>query len=436
MANFDRSKFKATSLSILKEQEKRVEEVLDLKGDRSRAKYLNLTKGINKIRIYPAHPNTSSYIYPKVVSWVTLVVDKRNEKGEVIKDKYGNPIKEEKRKPIFNSRIHGGTPKDIIEEYLKFCEERFTNEFPGDKNMVTSKMAPLVDWKRGIRPITSWVFYGKRYGEKEEFGLFEVTEGVKRQMNKLSITESSDEPISVDPFSDPDEGKALLLEFDPEAQKQGRYTANIEWRGNYALSEEELENFLEFEPLEKLLVNSYKVSDFKRSLEGLQRVDSELNINNFAEEKWLDICEEIASYYPEEEEGEEEGGEDRAELEDGEEKIEKEETLEELVEEKLEETEEEKDTLDLMNREELKKFIKENSLDIKIYTSYSDEHIRGMIRENLQLQSVSKEEKKSKPETTTVSPTPIVSPKEKVNPTPSKDLPSISELRNRLNKNK
>lgn len=291
---FNRNQFKATQASALKEQEQSVNDMLYQKN----RKYLRIEDGTNKIRFFPAHPGTSNFIYPKVVSWIPILVEKKDDKGNV--------IKEIMKKPIFNSRVHGKTKKDLVEEYLKFVTLRITEEIQ-DETERNKKLFPVNNFKGkyNLTNRSSWVAYVKKVNgdNSSDFGLIELTVGIKSQMNTIANINDEDAPIAVDPFSHPDNGKQLKIYKNPKAEdKKKIYTCTLLWQPEYdsPLSDKELEEFMKFDSLESLFVNSFKRSDFEKQLEGLQIIDQECNFNIFSDDAWLDIVEEINGYYPEE----------------------------------------------------------------------------------------------------------------------------------------
>ena len=65
----DRSKFKATSVATMQQQEKAVSKMVR-QNDSERTEYLHLDEGTNKVRIFPAHPDSKSFIYPYGRWWL------------------------------------------------------------------------------------------------------------------------------------------------------------------------------------------------------------------------------------------------------------------------------------------------------------------------------------------------------------------------------
>lgn len=305
MSTFDRSKFKATNLSTLKEQDTQVEE-MGLKNDfgkNNRPDYLKIPEGTSKWRIFPAQEAERPFLYMKVVSWLPQEVYVNKEGKEV-----RNPKPEDtqflklvnKRKPIFNGRVHGSYEKDLVEEYIKFFKNLVFEEL--DVNSAKEKMKVLQNFQTGIMPKIAWVCYAQKLNKDgtKDFGRLEMSPSLKDYLSKISNTEDPDQPIQTDPFTDPDEGKAVLITFNKEAEPAKKYSAAIEFRGNYSLTDAELVKLDDFDKLWEVVGDSiYKRGDFDRTLVGLEMFDTENKLGVFQYDTWLDICEEISNMIPE-----------------------------------------------------------------------------------------------------------------------------------------
>jgi len=341
----DRSKFKSTPVATMQQQEKAVNKQIRDNGDRT--EYLNLEEGVNKVRIFPAHPESKSFIYPYGRWWLPR---------EVTYEKNNETVTEIKRRPIYNAKIHGGAQKDVVEEYVKFTTKLLADETL-DEVELKEKIEKLTHWKTGLRLKPEWVFYCHKYvnGQKQ-FGLMTVSNGVKNKLNELAITEDEpDAPIATDPFTDVDEGKAILITYKPkEKQAKDVYKATLEFRGNYALTDDELAMFEKLESLEKLFAGVYRRRDFDLAVAGLRMFDSENEFNTFDHDEWIAIVEELQKQWPEDE-------------------------SDETFEKQLPAAKT-GDEYDAMDREALKKFIKKNNLAITVKSAMKDNDIREMIR--------------------------------------------------------
>lgn len=389
---FDRSKFKATDVSTLKQQEAQ-NKAPRANNQEGRVSFHTIPEGQSKWRIMPAHPDCKSFMAAKQVHWLPQ---------EITYEKDGKEITEIKRRPLFNSRTHAGTSKDIIEEYISFVTKQVYDETQ-DPEERKNKLFNLTNWKVGVRGRTTWIVYAQKIeGNAKTLGRLELPGLVKDKMNELAITEDqSDDVIQTDPFTDPDTGKAILITYD-KSQKEPvkKYATNLEWRGNYALSDAELEELMEADSLEKIYKNSYKRKDFERALNGLRIFDEENGYNAFAHDEWLDICELIDKMYPEEDEEEETPKVEQKAAPTKQPAAFPEEEEEEEEDDQHEDTstagdlpwEDEFDTLD---RDGLKAYIKENSLSIRVLKKYSDDDLRGLIRDEINGSSEEEEEEET-----------------------------------------
>lgn len=379
---FDRSKFKATQVATLKEQEAANKTANNNSDNDGRVPFHKIEEGTSKWRIMPAHPDSKSFMQPKQVHWLPQ---------EVTYTKDGKEITEIKRRPIFNSRTHAGTSKDIIEEYINFVTKMVYEEVQ-DQDERKKRLFNLTDWKVGVRGRTTWIVYAQKIeGKAKTLGRLELPGLIKDKMNELAITEDqSDAVIQTDPFTDPDTGKAILITYDKTQKEPAKkYAATLEWRGDYKLTDGELEELMGADSLESIYKNSYKRKDFERALDGLRIFDEENGYNAFGHDDWLDICEHMDKMYPEEEEGTEKAPKTSKAPQS---------TAKGVEDVDYEEEEEDaahtpdtsskgdlpwEDQLDTLNREALKTFIKDKGLSIKVLQKYTDDDLRDLIREEM-----------------------------------------------------
>jgi hypothetical protein len=395
---FDRSKFKATEVATLKQQESENQTPRGGADNDGRVSFHKIPEGQSKWRIMPAHPDAKSFMYPKQVSWLPQ---------EVTYTKDGKEITEIQRRPLFNSRTHGGTPKDIIEEYIKFVEKIVYDECQDPEERKT-RLFNLTNWKVGVRGRITWIVYAlKIEGNTKTLGRLELPGMVKDTMNTLAITEDqSNDVIQTDPFSDPDLGKAIIIVYNKaEKDPSKKYTATLEWRGDYTLTDQELEDLIAADSLETIYQNCYKRKDFEKALNGLRIFDEENGYHAFAHDEWLDICTVIDAYYPEDaEEDEDEAPTKAAPAKAAPVKVAKAAPAKKVAEPIVEEYEEEEDMsspvatapvvvdklpweddFDNMDRAALKAFIMENELDIQVLPKYSDDEVRDFIRQEMEI---------------------------------------------------
>jgi len=383
---FDRSKFKATQVSALKEQEKAAKDSRNNGNSDGRVQFHKIEEGQSKWRIMPAHPDSKTFMQPKQVHWLPQ---------EVTYQRDGKDVTEIKRRPIFNSRTHAGTSKDIVEEYLRFVTKMVYDEIQ-DPEERKKRLYNLTHWSCGVRGRTTWIVYAQKIeGNAKTLGRLELPGLVKDKMNELAITEDqSNDVIQTDPFTDPDSGKAILITYD-KSQKEPvkKYATTLEWRGDYALTDQDLEELLSADSLETIYNDSYRRKDFERALEGLRIFDEDNKYNAFGHDEWLDVCEHIDGFYVDEEsdadavdtakpsEAQPPLNSDSKELAEKE----AEQGTNQPFEEELFPKQNDKlpwdDEFEDMDRDALKAHIKANKLGIRVLQKYSDDDLRGLIRE-------------------------------------------------------
>ena len=369
-----RSQFKATTIKSLKRTIDKDDAMVGVQSN----DYLNLEDGKTlKIRIFPSHPGHEQFYISRKCYWLSFV----NSEGET------------KRGTVLDSIAHGGTKMDIIQEYIKFAKKRYQNDAEKMEALLGTSMN-----SNSLTPQYSWMCYADivRDGEELRAKLWEFKKMVRDALNKLAFNEDEDEPIEVDPFTDPDEGLPVMVKYlkNPNKKKGENY-----YEVNFAkkpvarpLSDSELEYFANLKPLSEIL--SYTIKDFDRALEGLQVFDEENNFELFSDDDWLEIVEKVKSQYDVDSEEEEEKPKKKTVVKQ-----------KPVVEEEEEETEEKTDEEDVdedsddeyadMDRKELKEVIKENGLDITVKKSMSDDDIREAIREAMKKTNDSADEEDS-----------------------------------------
>ena len=307
---FDRSKFKATKLDVIKEQEKEQEKLKPHFGNDGGPGFHKLDEdGDYKMRVYPFHPDGGgeSFNEVKMVSFLPIRQLKRGKDGKEIKGQY-----EVKRKPIFNSKVHGGLDKDLVEEYMQYVKKHILPIHADDETR-QKEIWNAVTGRDGVKPQETWPAWADMHKDgKIVFALWEIKKSIKSQMVELAATMATDDDISSpDPYSDVEDGICVIVTRDSVAGKEdaskwykARLDTKIVDKFNTQLiptplSDEQLEEFLKADSLHKKFRNAFTAKDFDLQLKGLQRLDEENKINAFADDAWLDICEELSSLVPE-----------------------------------------------------------------------------------------------------------------------------------------
>lgn len=367
-----RSQLKATSI---KQLQKQVDAENEMVGTGSSTEYLNLEDGKTiKIRIFPAHPGQEEFYVAKKCYWLTFNTDDGDTR----------------RGTVLDSKVHGGTKWDVVEEYVKWAKKHIGND--------AEKLEALVGngpKSNSLNPQYSWLCYADRVNGDNQLKakLWEFKKMVRDAMNKLAFSEDEDEVIEVDPFTDPDEGLPINVTYrkNPNKKKGENYyeVAFPKKVSARPLTDEEIEYFMTLKPLSEVIYK-YGMRDFERALEGLQNFDEDNEIGLFDDDDWLEHLEEIKAQYDADEEEEkpkksskkvvkkEESAPKKAVVEDEDE--DEEEDDDDTSEEEDDAEDTEGDEFDFMDRSELKKYISKNGLEISVKKSMSDDDLRKAIR--------------------------------------------------------
>lgn len=370
---FDRSKFQAPKLEVNRRASEEVDKTMKVNNS-TRGDYLTIEEGINLFRLFPPHNLNEPSFQPKVVYWLECRVPKVDSNGDTIEGQH-----EWKRRPIFDSRVHGDTKKDIVDEYIKFTRDQI---FANYETETAKKMMAAINgwrgrdgkWNPGILPSTSFVAYATK-GDISiaNLGRLELYQADKEQLEKLNIDDVSGEVLSTDIWSGPDDGLQFTLTL--KKDDKGRWIRLIakkqfspkskdvakEWDSfvqSQVIPDDVLEHWSKMEPLSSQFKGVYRRGDFERALEGLQKFDEEKGLNTFQNDEFLKIVAELDAYYPEDDDT-------GNHLED----------FENQTPANIDFSE--------MSREELKKINKEHKLGIRVVASMSTETLASMIEQKL-----------------------------------------------------
>jgi len=395
MAKFRRDQFKATKVDVLKEQQEEVESKIRT-GNSDRAKVLELKKdgSKNKLRIFPKHPGTRMWAYPRSVHFLKVAYT----------DKDGNPVKDDNgnqkigKKPIFNSRIHGNTEKDIIDEYINFVYKKAYDEIQDDDTR-KKYLRPIEGWKEngrfhpGIKAQTRYIIYGNLNGTN---GRVELPTSVKNKLNEIAAGQDDDDGvIAVDPFTGIDDGRKVLVTYNKSEKDPGKkYQVAIDLKGPTPLTDEQFEWLSEQPSLESMYVGVYKYRDFMLAMEGLKRFDEESaevlrqfgfssGYEVFTHDEFLDIAEQIAEYYGDDDESDNDtttNHDDQDNYRD-----------DTPVDDDNDLPFDVEPSIDQMNMRQLKAYIKEKQLSIRILPSYTVDMVRQFISEELEMLEAEKQ---------------------------------------------
>ena len=386
VSNF-RSQLKATSI---KQLQKRIDSDNAMLGSFEKNEYLNLEDGKTiKIRIFPAHPGIEDFYQAKKCYWLPF----RGDDGEI------------HRGHVLDSIVHGGTKMDIITEYVKYAKKKVGN----DKEKLEALCGTGMQ-SQSLNPTYSWLCYADRMVDEEPLKakIWEFKKMVRDALNKLSYNEGDDEPIEVDPFTDPDEGLPILVSYNKQPnKKKGENYYDVAFPKKVKarpLTDEEIEYFMKLTPIAEMYTNCYGLKQFERALEGLQCFDEENEIDLFDDDEWVEHLEEIRAQYDAEDEEEKKPTKKASKTVEKPAKKKVEEPEDESDDEEEDEVEDEKedngegDEFDGMDRTELKKYINSEGLEITVKKSMSDDDIRDAIRKEVSKPKDNEVEEEEEPE--------------------------------------
>lgn len=315
---FDRSKYRATSLSTVNNTVNETKQYDTYYGGRSDyAPFWKEREGVTIKRVLPAkNPGESPYV-PMLTIMLPVEVEKKQD-GKVI----GREIV---RKKIFLATLHGKFPYDIAEEYIKRVYEQA--EQIQDKAERDRFLNPITGfrmggkngkWVSGIRPNLEYVYYAYIEGKIYRDSLN------KKQMETLN-RESADlcaqnDTAAIDMFSDPNTG--FPIQWSRGKDDNGKTVVTIKslplkmgqsWEDYYAqnaVPDRVLEELEGYPSLNELYVDSYKMKDFMYELDGLKRFDEQNQYKIFAQEDYLDMVEKLQNMVEEKFKGQEADADD------------------------------------------------------------------------------------------------------------------------------
>jgi hypothetical protein len=393
-----RSKYKATSVAKLKEVVENDDKLVGGSGGAN--DYIKFEdKATTKIRIAPA-PEGEFFYVKKSETWMDVI----NDEGEKYKTK------------ILNSKVHGDTKMDIIEEYVNFVKNNLDSSDATSKDKLESIIGnnekDQKKKKYGILPSILWVAQGwqlktqkndkgKIISVPEPLKYFDIKKTVRQHMNTLTFIEDEAEAIEVDPFTDVDEGKPVMITFDKSQKAAKMYTVQLA-KNPFPLTDEMLDELEARPTLKEKFVGVYTMKDFEKALEALRSFDIENEIDMFDDADFQEIIEKVKEQYEGGEQEEEQPKAKKATAKPVAKATAKPVKKSAPVEEEEEESEQEEESGDEfsnMDRDELKEYIGENDLVgvITLKKSFTDDQIRDLIREAIAKKAAAKPKAKPAP---------------------------------------
>ena len=305
---FDRNKFKKTSIEEITVVEKKVNATMGSQGGYTQ--FISPVEGENIFRILPS---VKGICYAPIKT-SKLKVEKINydENGK----KVGTEIKESN---VFCADVHGPNllkGKDPIVTYISYVQKKAEEEIQDAKER-EKYLFPINggyvkgSWVFGIAPMLAYVAYVVP-SDSNEIRKLQLRPAWLKRMKEISIEQSEDDTLSLDVFSGVDDGYPLRIVVGKDSKgKKKTYTLSAvtpkksqsweEFFEENAISDEILEELSELTPLSDIYIDSYGVKDFKMALDGLKRFDEEIGYDIFADDAFLNELDEMASMLPEDE---------------------------------------------------------------------------------------------------------------------------------------
>lgn len=321
----DRSAFKATSTEVLREK---------LEQDKmefgvTRTNYISLQPGNNYIRLLPKFPSEDVFMHLQVKHWGEFT----GKDGGIV------------RGAVPNARVSGVLPTDPIEAYIQRVQQSLNDTNPADKEV----LAKLVHWKDGLVGKPSWYAYAYvAEGDKvKEMGILEMNQTVNEGIKAAAAqTDSSNSPISVDPFTDLDSGRLVVIKYDQAAKGAKKYVVTPSLKEPVSVPDEVFNWLVKQKPISEI-VKSYNSQHFNRALEIIQNFDDQNELGIMQQPEFQALLDQLSDLVPDA-------------------------------------PKEQEKSLEDMTRDELKLYIKERGLGVKVVRSLTDDNIRELITVELQ----------------------------------------------------
>ncbi len=301
-----RDKFRPVDMSKVKS----ILEDQDQYLEKSNRNYLEIEDGKNIIRIMPVLGNDEFWMIHRRRHWVPVE----------------QPDGTKKNLPVPNARVMGKLPNDPVEAYMAIVQRQLgTSKKPNDMQVITAMTS--YKSREKLLPDDKWILYAAKIvksanpldgGKKEnwQLGILEINDTLYKVLRKEMESEDTDEAIETDPFSDIDNGYALIVHYAEKEQAYvKRYTGTKRSTQRYPVPDEILERYSVMDPLSKA-VGGYTRRDFQRAVEGIRQWDELYELEIYASEEYQDVIHKIQALLPDEEEQVDIDQMDRAALKD------------------------------------------------------------------------------------------------------------------------
>jgi hypothetical protein len=241
--------------------------------------FLSIKSGKNLFRILPNFHDDAFYM-EKRVSWLPFEVD-----GEI-------------RKKTYNDARLCGFKIDLVDKYIEIAKRKFEES---EKEDDLNKLKTITAWDAGIQHKPSYIFYALDYNtQKEEdilkydHGVLEVSKAIKEKIVNLALSSSEeDDVLELDPFTDPDEGNLLVIDYNPsEKDAKKKYQCSMHVKKKVALDDEQLEFISNLKKLSSYTTNFVK-KDLENQIASLELYDEENDLGIFESDEFQKYVKEM-----------------------------------------------------------------------------------------------------------------------------------------------
>lgn len=237
----------------------------------------------------------------------------------IYKDGEKTDKKELKMSDIFTSDIHstrmGGKDAALIyQDYVYELASEIQDQDERKKFLypLTGFRGRDGKWVWGLSPMLNFVSYVAPYPIiNNDIYRLNLQPKWWNRMKEISLDKSNDDVLSIDVFSDPEEGYPLTIKFDMENKKRSYVLDALEisrgqsWDDFFAettVPDSILEKLAGLPSLDELYVDVFSRKDWDFEMEGLQRLDEKSGYNIFSNEQFLDELEALEKLVPEDDE--------------------------------------------------------------------------------------------------------------------------------------
>lgn len=284
-AGFDITKLSGTALSEIKKQNDEISTSSSKKRD-----YLGVEDGSNKFRFFPAHPDSDEncrYAQKKTQIWYKIKSKEEGKEGEML------------NRSCLNAREHAGQEKDLVEEYHKLATEQIKGDGSLSNPEKAAKLKIISDFQKGIKHSSKFMAYAidttKKVDEEGRRGLLEITTGIKKKLDAISLAEIEEDPTGADIISDPVEGVTITIKKDPKKPNTEKYSVS-QGRKPVSIEQADVDWWIEEDSLVDILFKnpSYHKGTLKQLLEGIQNYDDSNEIGVADTDEFLEIYDELS----------------------------------------------------------------------------------------------------------------------------------------------